>query len=53
MRMALFDRSPQSGALAKDVLLPHQLTQAPRPHPHRQRRIRSWDLGLARIACIE
>jgi len=35
------------------MLLPYELIEIPRPHPHRQRRIRSRNLSLPRLACIE
>ena len=39
VRMAALDRRPQRRALAEHVLLPDQLVEAPRPHPHRQRSV--------------
>ncbi len=42
MRLAAFDSGPESGPLSKDVLLPNQLIEIPRPHPNRQRRIGSY-----------
>jgi hypothetical protein len=51
--MPRLDRSPQSRTLTKNVLLPHKLIQTPRPHPHRKRRIGSWNLGPGRFAGVK
>jgi ribosomal protein L13E len=40
MRVTAFDRRPESQTLPKDVPLPNQLIQGPRPHTHGKRRIR-------------
>jgi hypothetical protein len=53
MRMPGLNRRPQCGAGRENVFLPYELIQIPRPHPHRQRRIRSWNVGLGGSACIE
>ena len=48
MRLAR-SRSPSAApTLAKHVLLPDQLVEDPRPHPHRQRRVGSRPLGPER-----
>jgi hypothetical protein len=35
------------------VLLPHQLIEIPRPHPHRQRRIGGYDLSWPVFTRVE
>jgi len=40
--MAAFDGGSESGPFSKDVLLPNQLIEAARTHPHSQRRIASY-----------
>lgn len=42
MRMTAFNRGPQRRPLPQDVLLPDELIERARPHPHRQRRIGGW-----------
>jgi len=53
MRMPAFDGSAKRGTLAKNVLLPHQLIQAPRPHPHGQWCIRSYLGNWGRFTGVE
>jgi hypothetical protein len=40
--MPALDRGPQRRSLAQHVLLPDQLVERPRPHPHGQGRI-GWN----------
>jgi hypothetical protein len=49
MRMPTLDRNAESRPLTQNVLLPHQLIETARPHPHRQGSIGSNRTGLARF----
>jgi hypothetical protein len=40
--MPAFNSGPKRRPLPQDVLLPHKLIEAPRPHPHSQGRIASY-----------
>jgi hypothetical protein len=51
--MPALDRSPQCRALTENVLLPHELIEIPRPHPHRQGSIRSRNISPRRLTRIE
>jgi hypothetical protein len=53
MWMPTLDRRPQRRPLSQHMPLPNQLVQAPRPHPNRQRRIRSWNHLGAGLVGIE
>jgi hypothetical protein len=51
--MTAFNGGPQRGPLTKNVLLPHKLIEAPRPHPHGQGRISSYLRGLGCFTRVE
>jgi hypothetical protein len=47
MRVPTFNSGPQSGPLPQHMLLPDQLVESSRTHPHRQRRIGSYGFSRA------
>ena len=47
MRIPALDGDSQGRPLPQHMLLPHQLIETPRPHPHRQRRVASRNLSLS------